>query len=332
MEEALMKAVASVKQEDILHDYRPFLVIYKDGKVQKFFGNFLVPPSLDPVTGVDSKDVMFSSEPDVYVRMYKPQCIKAGEKLPLLVYFHGGGFVVESASGIAYHGYLNALVSKANVVAVSVNYRLAPEHPLPAAYDDSWAALEWVRKGVAGDVNEPWLKEHVDKSKVFLAGDSAGANIAHRMAVRAGNCDTSVKLIPKGLVLIHPFFWGKDRIGSESQKMTDAERGPEGPLADRLWKFVHPKTSGSDDPMLNPGADPELGKLAGEKMLVFVAEKDMLRDRGFYYKEALVKSGWKGEVKVVEASQENHVFHLIKPASPNALHLMQHFVAFLNSS
>jgi hypothetical protein len=62
----------------------------------------------------------------------------------VLLYFHGGAFVVESAFGPAYHHYVNALASRAGVLAVSVNYRLAPEHPLPAAYDDSWGALQWV--------------------------------------------------------------------------------------------------------------------------------------------------------------------------------------------
>ncbi|KAK9725779.1 hypothetical protein RND81_05G168600 [Saponaria officinalis] len=327
MEEMVMKALASVKQEDVLHDYRPFLVIYKDGKVQKFLGNFSVPPSIDTVTGVESKDVVISSETGVYVRMYKPQSIKPGEKVPLLVYFHGGGFVVESASSPPYHSYLNALTSKANVIGVSVNYRLAPEHPLPAAYDDAWAALEWVRRA-----DEPWLKEHVDMGRVFLAGDSAGANIAHHMAKWASSCDTGVKLVPKGIVLVHPFFWGGERIGSEARKMTAGEKGPSGALADKLWKLVNPGTSGSDDPMLNPGMDPELETLAGEKVLVLVAEKDALRDRGFHYKEVLQKSGWKGEVEVVETKEENHVFHLINPASPKAAHLMEQFVSFLNSS
>ncbi|KAK9740894.1 hypothetical protein RND81_03G068700 [Saponaria officinalis] len=330
-EEILMKALASVKQEDVLHDYTPLLVVYKDGSIQRFFGNHSVPPSFDTVTGVESKDIIISPETGVYVRMYKPRSIQVGEKVSLLVYFHGGGFVLESASSPQYHSYLNALASKANVICVSVDYRIAPEHPLPAAYEDSWAALEWVVKGLAGD--EPWLKEHVDPARVFLAGDSAGGNIAHHMAMRLGSsCDTSVKLVPRGIVMVHAYFWGTDRIGSELQKLTASERSPQGSLLDRLWKFASPGTSGSDDPMINPGMDPELGKLAAEKLLIFVAEKDLLRDRGFYYKEALLKSGWKGEVDVIETAEANHIFHLLNPASPDAAHLMDQFVAFLNSS
>ena len=68
---------------------------------------------------------------------------------PVVVYFHGGGFVVDSVASPAYHRYLNSVASKAGVLAVSVNYRLAPEHPLPAAYDDSWAALSGAASGAA---------------------------------------------------------------------------------------------------------------------------------------------------------------------------------------
>ncbi|RLN12591.1 putative carboxylesterase 7 [Panicum miliaceum] len=69
-------------------------------------------------------------------------------------------------------------IAAAGAVAVSVNYRLAPEHPLPAAYDDAWAALQWtVSSCLSGP--EPWLADHGDAKRIFLAGDSAGGNIAH---------------------------------------------------------------------------------------------------------------------------------------------------------
>ncbi|XP_074306926.1 putative carboxylesterase 12 [Silene latifolia] len=327
----LMKAIGSVNQEDLLHDFRPFLVVYKDGRVQKFLGHLTVPPSIDSLTGVESKDVVVSTETGVYVRMYKPPGLKSDEKVPLLVYIHGGGFVVETAASPVYHNHLNVLSSKAKVIVVSVDYRTSPDHPLPAAYDDSWAALQWVRSGFTGA--EPWLSQHVDPARVFLVGDSAGGNIAHNMARRlARSVNPDSKIALKGLVLIHPFFWGKDRIGSELQKMDPTTGLTSGGMADRLWKFVNPASTGSDDPLINPGMDTELEKLAGEKVLVFVAEQDALRDRGFHYKEMLVKSGWKGDVQVVETHGENHVFHLINPVSANAAVLMDQFVAFINSS
>ncbi|XP_074306907.1 putative carboxylesterase 2 [Silene latifolia] len=322
----VIRETANIKQEDLLHDFRPLFVIYKDGSVERFVGTQFVPPSIEGVTGVESKDVVISAETGVFVRLFKPLSVTSDEKLPLLVYFHGGGFVVETVASPLYHNYLNVLSSKANVIAVSVEYRKAPEHPLPAAYDDSWAAVEWVRLGLAGA--EPWLSTHVDPARVFLAGDSAGANIAHHMAKRIAKCNNpDGKIALKGLVLVHPYFWGKDRIGSELQKLNSSES-----RFDRLWKLAYPGTTGSDDPLFNPEMDPELSVLAGEKVLVFVAENDLLRDRGVHYKDLLVKSGWKGEVQVIETEGEDHVFHLYNPVLPKAAELVDQFVAFINSS
>ncbi|KAH9620567.1 hypothetical protein KSS87_002104, partial [Heliosperma pusillum] len=204
--------------------------------------------------------------------------------------------------------------------------------PLPAAYDDSWAALDWVRSGLAGA--EPWLSQHVDPARVFLAGDSAGANISHHMAKRIAKSDNpDGKIALKGLVLVHPYFWGNDRIGSELQKLNPfgAEETSES-LIDKMWKLAHPETTGCDDPWINPGMDPEIRELAGEKVLVFVAEQDTLRDRGVLYKDLLLKSGWKGEVHVIETQGENHVFNLYNPDSTKAAELMDQFVEFINKS
>lgn len=86
-----------------------------------------------------------------------------------------------------YHNYVSSLSAKANVIVVSVHYRLAPEHLVPAAYEDSWAALRWVAYhfNINGHGYEAWLKDHADFTRVFLAGDSAGRNIVHNMAVQA---------------------------------------------------------------------------------------------------------------------------------------------------
>ncbi|KNA11776.1 hypothetical protein SOVF_132010 [Spinacia oleracea] len=329
--EELMKIFASVKVEDLSLDFRPFLVVYKDGRLERFIGNQRVPPSTDAVTGVESQDVVVCPEEEggVWVRIYKPKGGGGdGGKLPLLVYFHGGGFCVETAASPYYHSHLNALCCKANVIIVSVDYRLAPEHPLPAAYDDSWAAMRWV--GIEND--HPWIKDYADLSRVFVAGDSAGANIAHNMAKRLGIQNQieneKLKLKLKGMILIHPFFWGKDRIGSEVEKIA---KSPGGSSVEKLWEFVCPGTSGSDDPLINPAMDPELAELAAEKVMVCVAEQDTLRDRGVHYKEAVVKSGCKANIELVETFGETHVFHLLNPGSPNAGPFMDQVAAFLNS-
>lgn len=65
-------------------------------------------------------------------------------KLPLLVYLHGGGFLIESTFSPTYQVHLNAVVAKAGVVAISINYWLTPKHPLPTPCEDSSIAVKWV--------------------------------------------------------------------------------------------------------------------------------------------------------------------------------------------
>ena len=77
------------------------------------------------------------------------------------------------------------LASEANVVVISVDYRLAPEHALPGAYEDSWAAMQWISAHSNGQGPEPWLNQYADFRRIFMAGESAGVNIAHYVAVQA---------------------------------------------------------------------------------------------------------------------------------------------------
>jgi len=97
----------------------------------------------------------------------------AGRRLPIVVYIHGGSFCTESAFCRTNHGYATSLATSAGALVVLVEYRLMPEHPIPAAYDDAWSALKWV-----ASLTDPWLADYSDPGRMFLAGDSAGGNIA----------------------------------------------------------------------------------------------------------------------------------------------------------
>ncbi|GAV89260.1 Abhydrolase_3 domain-containing protein [Cephalotus follicularis] len=131
-------------------------------------------------------------------------------------YFHGGWFCIETAFSPTYHNFLNTLVAAANIIAVSVDYRRAPEHTVPIAYDDSWTAVKWFSSHSNGSGNEDWLYSHVDFKQVFFAGDNAGANIAQNMGFRIGNEKLDC-LNVSGIVLIHPYFWGNQLIGNETE-------------------------------------------------------------------------------------------------------------------
>jgi acetyl esterase len=117
---------------------------------------------------------------DVPIRVYRP----VDGLLPVLVWYHGGGFVIgdlDTADGVA-----RRLAVEAGCIVVSVDYRLAPEHPFPAAIEDAWAALEWV-SGHADTMGG-------DPGRIAVGGDSSGGNLAAVTALRARD---------EGIVLRH---------------------------------------------------------------------------------------------------------------------------------
>ncbi|KAG0492382.1 hypothetical protein HPP92_005780 [Vanilla planifolia] len=295
-----MKSSTANADDEIEFEFLPFLRLYRSGRVERFAGTEKVPATLDPLTGVDSKDVTIETSTGVSARLYLPPGIDEDEKLPILVYIHGGAFCIESAASPLYHRHLNDLASHTPLVAVSVEYRLAPEHPLPIAYEDAWAAFRWVFT-----LADPWLARHGDTRRVFLAGDSAGANISHQVALRAA----AEGLAIKGMALIHSYFGGSAPVGSES---TDPRERAEGY---RIWQFLCPDLAGPDDPRRNPVADtaPSLALLGCERVLVTVAEHDLFKERGKLYYDKLKESGWRGEAEMVETPEADHIFHLLNP-------------------
>ncbi|KAL2932150.1 putative carboxylesterase 2 [Bienertia sinuspersici] len=224
------------------------------------------------------------------------------------MYFHGGAFLIASPAEPLYHKFCNTLAGSANALIVSVDYRRAPEHPLPIAFEDAWTTIQWVAAHVSGSGPEDWLNQRVDFNKVYLVGDSAGATMAHQLAPRVVDSLTQIKI--HGIGSIHPYFWGSNPIGLER--------------ADPV------RNKGSDDPLINPFVDgaPSFDKVVCEKMIVLVAEKDILRDRGRLYYEAMLKHR---KVEFFETLGEDHVFHLFNPQLEKAKVLMSKLASFIQN-
>ncbi|KAM0060949.1 putative carboxylesterase [Helianthus debilis subsp. tardiflorus] len=311
--------------DEYLHEIIGFIRVHKDGRCERLIGNNKLPAGIDSSTGVESKDVVISPETNVSARIYIPKTATPNQKLPVLIYFHGGGFVVESTTSPNYHPTLNHLTAKSNVIAVSVDYRLAPEYPLPVGYNDCWEAAQWAASHGSGHGPDPWLNKFADFSKVFFAGDSAGANIAHNLAIRFG-LDPIGGINLEGIILLHSHFGGSDPIGSELGKNKQLKV-----FTDQFWK-VGTAGSGLDDPRFNPEKDPNLAGLGCSKILVVVAEKDCLRDRGLHYKELMEKSGWAGKVETLESKDEDHVFFWFDHVSENACTFFNTISTFINQS
>ena len=125
---------------------------------------------------------------DIKIRIYRPH---ARDGLPLLLFMHGGGFILGDLD--SHDEAARVLTMKANCVTVAVDYRLAPEYPFPAAPEDCFVALKWAAEH-AGEFG-------ADASRIAVAGDSAGGNLAAVMALRARD-EGGPALV--GQVLIYP--------------------------------------------------------------------------------------------------------------------------------
>jgi acetyl esterase len=125
-----------------------------------------VPAPVQSVAATEDRTVPGVDGNAIPVRIYWPEV--GGDPLPVVVFFHGGGWVI---GGIDSHdGTVRSLVNQTGAIFVSVDYRLAPEHPFPAAPEDCYAATQWVVNH-ADELN-------VDPTRVAVAGDSAGGNLA----------------------------------------------------------------------------------------------------------------------------------------------------------
>ncbi|XP_004511347.1 2-hydroxyisoflavanone dehydratase-like [Cicer arietinum] len=327
-------SLTSNNKKEIEKELLPLIRVYKDGSVERLIESPIVPPSLqDPQTNVSSKDIIISNNnPSLSARIFLPYSHKHNnKKLPIFLYFHGGAFCVESAFSSLYHNYLNILVSESNIIAVSVDYRLLPHHPLPAAYEDGWISLQWLASHTSNEINnnnkEQWLLDYGDFNKVYIGGDTNGANLAHNIAMRAGTETLPNNLKIFGVLLCSPFFWGSKSIGLEA--LEDNERHG---LAIKVWNFVYPNAKGGiDNHMVNPCADdaPNLATLGCSKMLVTVTDKDEFRDRDLLYYDSVRKSGWQGQLELFEAGDEEHGFQIFNHQTHTAKNFIKRLASFL---
>ncbi|CAH8295389.1 unnamed protein product [Eruca vesicaria subsp. sativa] len=316
---------------EIAFDLSPLFIIFKNGRIERLSGETFVPPSSTPQNGVVSKDVVYSPDNNLSVRIFLPEkAAKTGEKLPLLIYFHGGAFIIETPFSPTYHTFLTTAVSASGCIAVSVDYRRPPEHPIPTPYDDSWTSLKWVFTHVDGHGPDSWLNKHADFSRVFLAGDSAGGNITHHMTMKAAKEKLSPGLSGSGIfgiILVHPYFWSKTPVDDKETTDVTKRYRPE-----VLWNIASPNSKeGVDDPLINvvQSESVDISGLGCGTVLVMVAELDLLVRQDWCYAAKLERSGWKGEVEVMESEGESHVFHLKDPDTEKARELVEKFASFI---
>ncbi|KAK9149650.1 hypothetical protein Scep_008407 [Stephania cephalantha] len=297
----------------IVEEVPDYIQVFSDGSVKRF-GPPTVAPSLESNNGYRSKDVFIDKSKGVTARIFLPDnAMGSSDFLPVLVYFHGGGFCIGSTTWIGYHHFLGDLSVTSKCVVVSVDYRLAPENRLPIAYEDCFSSLAWLSDQVG---KEPFLKQ-ADLSRVFLSGDSAGGNITHNVALRA--TEFGVKNVRiGGLMLIHPYFGTEKRTELEMSDGANIQVQ----MNDLFWRLSLPEGSNRDHFSCN-FETAEVSAAVWNKfppVVVYVAGLDFLKERGVLYCEFLKKRGIK--VMLVEAKEESHVYHVFHPES-EATRLLQ---------
>jgi acetyl esterase/lipase len=280
----------------------------RDGSVRRLFcslADLHVAAKRRPdATGVRSADVTVDASRGLWARVFSPSSSAAEAPLPVVVFFHGGGFSLFSAASRPYDALCRRLCSGLGAVVVSVNYRLAPEHRFPAAYDDGVDVLRYLdAHGLPADLAVP-----VDLSSCFLAGDSAGGNIVHHVAQRwtAAISTTSSSLRLAGVILIQPFFGGEERTEAEvalDKVCASLSMG----ATDAYWREFLPEGATRDHAAARVcGEGVELAE-AFPPAMVAVGGLDLLKGWQARYVEALRGKG--KDVRVVEYPSAFHGFH-----------------------
>ncbi|XP_077251460.1 putative carboxylesterase 18 [Tasmannia lanceolata] len=278
------------------------------------FFDIRLPPKGKPVKGVKTADITVDPTRNLWFRIFTPtECNR--NRLPVIVFFHGGAFSFLSAASKAYDKVCRRIARKIPAVIVSVNYRLSPENRYPVQYEDGIDVVRYLDNSTDLDTFAPGI----DVSRCFLAGDSAGGNVAHHVARRISDMPRSefrvVRVI--GLVAIQPFFGGEERTPAElrlvGMPLVSVER------TDWAWKAFLPEGSDRDHEAVNVSG-PRSADISGSDFpttLVFVTGFDPLQDWQKRYFDWLRKSG--KEAYLVEYPGTIHVFYLFPELPESSL-------------
>ena len=252
--------------------------------------------------------IIEANVPDLKVRIFWPKTGGSPEaKRPVVLYFHGGGFVLHN---IASHDDLTRKIANSwDAVVISAEYRLCPENSYPAYVQDAWALLVWVQSHAD--------KLGIDPSKIILSGDSAGASISAAVSrlvamltptALANSFDTATKPPIFEQVLFYGSYGSLSDDESESMRLFGGGDYvlPKTMLDEFTGYTLPPGGVDPDDPFFYPGR----GTLPKDmpRSIVVSAECDPLRDDGRVYAKALKAASC--DVTYMEAAGMMHGFLL----------------------
>jgi len=224
-------------------------------------------PMQDP--RVEVQDRLTSS--GVPVRVYTPRERRA--QPPAIVYFHGGAFVLGDLD--FEHPRCLEMAQQTGAVVISTDYRLAPEHPFPAPFEDCWATFTWVTQGAELDI---------DPARVSVAGASAGGALAAAVSLMAR--DRAVPG-PCFQLLLYPVI--DDRMTTRSMSAFVDIPGWNRISSEHMWSHYLGNQRGQVSPYAAPARAGDLRGLP--PAYVMTADLDALRDEGIQYARRLIEAG-----------------------------------------
>jgi len=223
---------------------------------------------------------------------------------PVVLYFHGGGFVVGDLD--THDGTVRQHAVGAEAIVVSVDYRLAPEHPYPAAIEDAWAATQWVA-GHGGEIG-------ADPTRLAVAGDSAGGTIAAVITQHARDNG--------GPPIAFQLLWYPSTLWDPS--LPSFTENATAPILDRSAIAAFSRWYAGEVDLSDPPAGMAPGRaenLAGlPPAYIGVAGHDPLRDDGVRYGELLAAAGVRAQVHNAETLVHGYVGYAgVVPAAAGAM-------------
>jgi acetyl esterase len=229
-----------------------------------------VPPAIGEVRSASAE----GPRGPIPLRVYRPASVADATRLPALVFFHGGGWVIGDLD--THDTLCRQLTAEAGISVVSVDYRLAPEHKFPAAADDAWAATRWVAAHAA--------ELGVDGARLAVGGDSAGGNLAAVVALMARDAGGPALALQ---ALLYPVT----DVAAESRSYADLADGYLLTREGMRWFIAHylDRAAEGGDWRASPLRATSLAGVA--PALVVTAGFDPLRDEGDAYAARLREAG-----------------------------------------
>ncbi|KAI5073747.1 hypothetical protein GOP47_0011760 [Adiantum capillus-veneris] len=327
----------------VLHKL-PGLLLYEDGVVERCPPPLLPASSEFDVDGVATKDVTINPDKGTWVRIFLPRSAAHDEipsssrSAPLVLHFHGGGMCFGSPAEPMYHIFCSRMASASNTIWISIHYRLAPEHRLPAQYQDCFEALCWLHSQFATTAKlspistsghrepweleeedtisgerERWVVDYGDPARVFCVGESAGATILHFVALKMVKHEWNPLNI-RGLIFVDigvltdplPEMTPFTDSTLTTKMMADSvalSLPVGGKLGDALLDCLHPDSKCHF-------------KLGWPPILLLSAERDLLREGVLRYYTFLKEAG--KDAELYESQGKGHCFHLVERESEAA--------------